>query len=70
VRLKATASVAGGRISGYRWLRGGKLIAGASKRTYKVRKADRRKKVACRVTAIATDGSKTLVRTSRAVRVK
>jgi uncharacterized protein YkwD len=70
VRLEATASVAGGRISGYRWLRGGKLIAGASKRTYKVRKADRRKKVACRVTAIATDGSKTLVRTSRAVRVK
>jgi hypothetical protein len=70
VRLKATASVVGGRISAYRWLRGGKPIAGASKRTYKVRKADRGKKVACRVSASASDGSKTLVRTSRAIRVK
>jgi uncharacterized protein YkwD len=70
VRLKVTASVADGRISGYQWLRGKKAIAGATKSTYKVRKADRRKKVACRVTAIATDGSKTLVRTSRSIRVK
>jgi hypothetical protein len=70
VRLKATASVADGRISGYQWLRGAKAIAGASKSTYKARKADRGKKVACRVTATAADGSTTLVRTSRSIRVK
>jgi hypothetical protein len=69
VRLKASASVVGGRISGYRWLRGGKGIKGATKASYKVGSSDRGKKVACRVTAIATDGTKTLVRTSRSIRV-
>jgi uncharacterized protein YkwD len=69
VRLKARASVADGRISGYQWLRGGKAIGGASKSTYKVRRADRGKRVACRVTAVAGDGSTSLVRTSRSIRV-
>jgi uncharacterized protein YkwD len=69
VRLKVSASVADGHISGYRWLRGGKAINGATKATYKVSKADRGKRVACRVTAISSDGSKTLQRTSRSIRV-
>lgn len=57
-------------MTGYQWLRGGKTIKGATKATYNVRKADRGKKVACRVSAASPDGAQTIKRTSRGVKVK
>src|SRR4051812_19241936 len=50
-RLKVVAAVKGGSVTGYRWLRGGKAIKGARKASYRVRKADRGKRLACRVRA-------------------
>jgi hypothetical protein len=38
----------------YAWLRGAKAIKGATKATYKLVKADKGKKVSCKVTAIKT----------------
>ncbi|MDQ6525759.1 hypothetical protein RB608_19240 [Nocardioides sp. LHD-245] len=41
----------------YQWLRNGKPIAGATKATYKVRKADRRRKITVRVTSTSPTGT-------------
>jgi hypothetical protein len=41
----------------YRWLHNGTPIKGATRTTYRVRRADRRKRVSCRVTATNVTGS-------------
>ncbi|GAA1965108.1 hypothetical protein GCM10009798_26720 [Nocardioides panacihumi] len=50
------------------WLRNGRAIAGATRPTYKVGRADRRKRVAVRVTAVR--GASRVVLTSASVRVR
>ena len=69
-RLKVVASVKGGSVTGYQWLRGGKAIKGARGSTYRVRNADRGKRLACRVRAASSDGALKLTRTSNSVRVR
>lgn len=48
---------------GYRWLRGGKPIKGATRRTYRLHRADRGERISCRVTATNATGS-TSIRTA------
>jgi uncharacterized protein YkwD len=69
-KLKVVATVTGGSVTGYQWLRGGQAIKGARKATYLVRKADRGKQVACRVGAASPNSGQKITRTSRSVRVK
>ena len=52
----------------YRWLRNGVAIKGATRTSYKLRRADRGKRIACRVTARNAAGS-TAARTA-SVRVR
>lgn len=47
----------------YRWLRGGKPIKGATRKTYRLHSADRGKRISCRVTATNATGS-TSIRTA------
>jgi uncharacterized protein YkwD len=68
-RLKVLAPVTGGSVTRYQWLRSGRTIKGARKVTYRVRKGDRGKRLACRVTAKSPAGAK-ITRTSRSVRVR
>jgi hypothetical protein len=53
----------------YQWMRNGKKIAKATKRTYRVTKKDRRRTITVRVTAKRT-GYASATSTSRAVRIK
>ncbi len=64
---KATWSVKGVKVS-YQWLRNGKKIKGATKATYKVKKADRAKKLSVRVTA-EKSGYTTVKVASKAVKI-
>jgi hypothetical protein len=66
--LKAKATVSGGEVTGYQWLRDGRPITGAVARTYRVRRADRRRRLACRVTATSPEGA-IATRKTRAVSV-
>jgi uncharacterized protein YkwD len=68
-RVRAIAEVLGGRVIAYQWLRGGRKIKGAVKSGYRVRGADRGKRLSVRVHAVSTDGSKVIKRTSKSVRV-
>jgi len=52
----------------YQWLRGGKPIKGATKKAYKIRKADRGRKLTVRVTATSAAG--TLVSTAHPTKVR
>jgi hypothetical protein len=52
----------------YAWLRDGRAVRGAHRTVYTVRRADRRRLLACRVTA--TNAARSLIATSRAVRVR
>jgi uncharacterized protein YkwD len=70
VRLKVTTDVANGVVSEYQWLRNGRAVRGAERFSYRVRKADRGKRLSCRVTAAAPDGSSTASKTSSPVKVK
>jgi hypothetical protein len=70
VRLEVVAQVTGGSVTGYQWLRGGHAIKGARKASYRVRKADRGKRLACRVSAGSPDGVQKITRTSGSVRVR
>jgi len=51
----------------YQWLRNGKAIKGAKKASYKLVKADRRKKVSCKVTAAVTGATQAATSKARAV---
>jgi PKD repeat protein len=74
-RAGATLTCPSGSWSGaqpirlrYAWLRGGKAMAGATGRRYRVRTRDGGSLLACRVTA--TNGARTRAATSRPVRVR
>lgn len=69
-RLVASAKVSGGTVTRYRWLRDGRTIRGATRSSYLVRRADRRHRLAVRLTATATAGRATTVRASPAVRIR
>jgi uncharacterized protein YkwD len=62
------AKVAGGTVTGYRWLRDGHRIKGATKRSYRIKRRDRGHKLSCRVTATSPTGGR-LSKTTRKVRV-
>jgi hypothetical protein len=47
-KIKVPAKFAGFRSPKYRWLRNGKKIKAATKRTYTIKRKDRGKKIACR----------------------
>ena len=51
-------SVPGYKKLKFQWLRNGKKIKKATKRTYKIAKADRGKKISCKVTLTPTGGGK------------
>jgi hypothetical protein len=71
-RAGRTLTVSTGRWSGapsfrFQWLRGGKAIKGATASSYHVRRADRRRRIACRLTAGNAGGRATF--TTASVRV-
>ena len=51
-------------MTGYQWLRGGNAIKGARKATYLVRKADRGKRLACRVRAASPGAGQKIVQSN------
>lgn len=57
-KLEVPKSVAGFKKLKYQWLRNGKKIKKATKRTYKLAKADRGKKISCKVTLTPAAGGK------------
>ena len=72
-RVGKTLTATAGRWSGatrfrFQWLRNGKPIKKATQSRYKLRRKDRRKKVACRITAIGPGGKTTLVTAAKRVR--
>jgi hypothetical protein len=70
LRLVASATVTGGTVTRYRWLRDGRLILHVKGSEYRVKQRDRGHALAVRVTATAPfDGPET-VRTSTAVRIR
>ncbi|KRF11416.1 hypothetical protein ASG90_16835 [Nocardioides sp. Soil797] len=66
IRLRSAAP--GAKVT-YRWMRNGKAIKGSTKRAHVIRKADRKKRLTARIT-IVRQGHKTLVVTTKAVKVK
>jgi hypothetical protein len=66
--LKVKAKASGGEVTGYQWLRDGRPIPRAIARSYRVRRADRGRRLSCRVTAASPDGA-TATRKTRAVSV-
>lgn len=69
-KLRATppSCTPGAKVS-YRWLRNGSPISGATKSAYKVKKADKGKKISVRIT-LARAGYTTVVKTIKAGKVK
>ncbi|MBK7821914.1 MAG: hypothetical protein IPJ61_12775 [Tessaracoccus sp.] len=51
----------------YRWLRNGKAVKGAAKSTYKLKKADKGKKITVKVTG-KKSGYTTVAKTSKATK--
>jgi hypothetical protein len=49
-KLSVPAKIAGFTTVKYQWLRSGKKIKGATKRSYRITRKDRGKKIACRLT--------------------
>ena len=66
-RLVADVHVRNAKTIRYQWLRDGRAIRGATRRTYTVRRADRRRSIRLRITAA---GTTTVVRTTAAVRIR
>ena len=56
----------GAHAVAYQWLRGGKAIATATQARYRVAPADRGQRLSCRVTATATDGTRSIATSNRA----
>lgn len=67
-KVAAPAKVAGATSVRYQWLRNGKAIRRATKRTYRITRADRGRKLAVRLTLTLPGGAKKTV-TSKAVKV-
>jgi len=61
--LSVPSKVKGYKKLTYQWLRNGKKIRKATKRTYKLTRADRGKKINCRITLTNAAGKKTTVLT-------
>jgi hypothetical protein len=55
-RLVVKADVRGDRRLSHQWRRGGRAMSGATRSTYRLRRADRGKRISCRLTAIGSDG--------------
>jgi hypothetical protein len=72
-RVGSRLRVDPGRWSGasrfrYRWLRDARPMRGATGRTYRVRRADRGHRIACRVTALGPGGSSNAASNGRRIR--
>ncbi|MBJ7472185.1 MAG: hypothetical protein JHD16_12840 [Solirubrobacteraceae bacterium] len=67
--LPAPKSVAGYSKVKYQWLRNGKKIKKATKRTYKLTKSDRGKRISCRLTLTPAAGGTPVVVTTTAVKI-
>ena len=55
-RLKVRAVVRDSQRLRYRWRRNGRTMAGMTRSTYTLRRADRGRRISCRVTAVGSDG--------------
>ncbi|MEJ7787838.1 MAG: hypothetical protein WKF96_23800, partial [Solirubrobacteraceae bacterium] len=55
-RLKARSDVRDQQRLRYSWRRNGRPIGGATRSTYRLRRADRGSRISCRLTAVGTDG--------------
>ncbi len=69
-RLVARATVAGGSVTRYRWSRDGRPIGDARSAIYRVKRRDRGHALSVTLTAIATGGERTTVRTTSSVRIR
>lgn len=67
--ITAPKSVPGFKKLKFQWLRNGKKIKKATKRTYKLTKSDRGKKISCKVTLTPTVGGKAQTFTTLAVKI-
>jgi hypothetical protein len=67
-RLRCRATIAGAVVRQYAWFRGTRRLAGATATTYRARRADRGKRISCRITARNVGGD--TVVSSRSVRVR
>jgi hypothetical protein len=65
--LSVPKSITGATTLRYQWLRSGKPIKKATKRTYRLTRTDRRKTIACRITATLPNGA-TVVLTTKGVK--
>lgn len=68
-KLEVPRAVAGYKKLKFQWLRNGKKIKKATKRAYRITKADRGKKVSCKVTLTPTKGGKAKTFTTLAVSI-
>ncbi len=68
-KIEAPKTVTGFKKVTYQWLRNGKKIKKATKRTYKLTKADRGKKISCKVTLTPAAGGKKVTFTTKAISV-
>ena len=68
-KLEVPKTVPGFKKLKYQWLRNGKKIKKATKRTYKLTKSDRGKKISCKVTLTPAGGGKATVFTTLPVLV-
>jgi hypothetical protein len=66
----ALATVTGGTVTRYRWLRDGVTIGDARGATYRVKQRDRGHALSVMLTATATAGERTTTRTSSSVRIR
>ncbi len=69
VQLKAPKTVAGFTKVSYQWLRGGKKIKKATGRAYRLTKADRGKKISCKITLTPAGGGAKVIITTAPVKV-
>jgi hypothetical protein len=69
VEIKAPKSVAGFKKVTYQWLRNGKKIKKATKRAYRLTKADKGKTISCKVTLTPAAGGAKVVITTTPIKV-
>jgi hypothetical protein len=67
--VSVAATFRGFRKPRYQWYRNGKKIKKATRRTYKITRADRGKKILCKITWTPVRGGKKVVVTTRSFRV-
>ena len=67
-KLTVPAAIAGFKVK-YQWLRNGKAIKKATKRTYKITRKDRGKRIQCRITLTPLAGGRAIVIKTKAIKV-